>query len=85
MADIIRMPTKDGEYRDAQHFLEHTLEIFQEEGVETQIVIAGKNRDGEVITGYYKCSFGEMQEICGHIQCDIIDQMIRANLDRYGM
>lgn len=84
MAKIIRMPTKDGDYRNAQHFMQHTLEIFETEGVESHIVVAGKNREGEVITGYYKCGFGDRQEICGHIQCDIIDQMIRANPERYG-
>jgi hypothetical protein len=83
MADIIRFPRPDDEYDSTRDFLQDTILRLEEEGVES-VLIAGKTKDGQVITGYYKCNFGLRQELCGHIQCDIIDQMIRANPERYG-
>ena len=83
MANIIRFPMPDKEYSSAKDFLQDSADRLEAEGVEA-VLIAGKSRDGQVVTGYYQCSFGVRQELCGHIQCDIIDQMIRANIDRYG-
>lgn len=83
MSKIIRFPVPGEEYTDALMFLKDTINVLAEEGVES-VLIAGKNKDGQVVTGYYGCDFGLMQELCGHIQCDIIDRMIRANPERYG-
>lgn len=83
MADIIRFPIPGDEYESMPAFMQDTINILLQENVES-VLIAGKTKDGRVITGYYKCDFGLRQELCGHIQCDITDQMIRANLERYG-
>lgn len=80
MPKIIPFPKTDAQSVDA--FLRQSIEILLENKVYS-LLIAGKCENGEVITGYYECDFGQRQEICGHIQCDIIDQMIRANPDRY--
>lgn len=82
MAKIIRLIDHMEKYPDAAQFLIDTARIFEGEGIET-VLIAGKSKDGQVMTGYFNCDFGERQELCGHVQCDIIDQMILANLDRY--
>lgn len=82
MANIIRFPMPDKEYTRMKDFLQDSADRLEIDGVES-VLIAGKSKDGQVVTGYYKCDFGVRQELCGHIQCDIIDQMIRANIDRY--
>jgi hypothetical protein len=83
MANVIRFPRSDNEYSNASDFLQDSILRLAEDGVES-VLIAGKTKDGQVVTGYYKCDFGLKQELCGHIQCDIIDLMIRSNPDRYG-
>lgn len=83
MANIIRFPIPGDEYADMPTFMKDSINVLLEEGADS-VLIAGKTKDGQVITGYYKCDFGLRQELCGHIQCDIIDQMIRANPERYG-
>ena len=83
MANIIRFPMPGDEYANMPAFMQDSINILLEQGAES-VLIAGKTKDGQVITGYYKCDFGLRQELCGHIQCDIIDQMIRSNPERYG-
>lgn len=63
-------------------FIEETKGIVSGEDV-ISVLVAFKLSDGTVMTGYHKCDFGTRQELVGHIQCDIIDQMILANEDRY--
>lgn len=81
MAKIIHFPKSDAER--PIDFMAETLDTVKEREVES-IVIACKMKDGEVMTGYFNADFGTRQEICGHIQCDIIDQMILSNSERYG-
>lgn len=63
-----------------KEYIQETKQILEEEGVDN-LLIAAKLKDGRVITGYYHCDFGSRQELLGHIQCDVIDQMIQANYD----
>ena len=65
-----------------QEFIQEISEAIKENPV-MSIMVACKLEDGSVMTGYFNCDFGTKQELVGHIQCDIIDQMIRANTDRY--
>ena len=81
MAKIIHFPQSQA--NGPNEFLIETLDIAKEREVES-IVVSFKLKDGEIMTGYFKADFGTRQEICGHIQCDIVDQMILANLERYG-
>lgn len=79
MAKIINFPNLSN---TIEGFLQETAEILKENHIEC-LLIAGKTKEGEVLTGYFNCGFGVRQELCGHIQCDIIDQMIRNNSERY--
>lgn len=83
MAKIIKLSDKMDVFLSAEEFLEDTTAKLRDIDIEG-IIIAAKCTDGTVITGYYKRDFSERQELVGHIQCDIIDQMIIANMDRYG-
>lgn len=79
MAKIINFPNL---HTTTEEFLQEAAELMKEHGVEC-FLIAGKAKDGIVVTGYHECDFGTRQEICSHIQLDIIDQMILSNLERY--
>lgn len=79
MAKILHFPKSDAQTPEA--FLEETKQAINNDA--QAIIIVVKNKSGEVITGYYDCDFSTRHELVGHIQCDIIDQMIRANTDRY--
>jgi len=81
LAKIIHFPQSNA--RSPNDFLTETFDIAKEEEIES-IVVSFKLKNGEVMTGYFNADFGTRQEICGHIQCDIVDQMILANLERYG-
>lgn len=81
MAKIVNFPKTKAQ--DPNDFLVETIDIVKEREVES-IVISLKLKDGEIMTGYFNADFGTRQEICGHIQCDIIDSMILANSERYG-
>ena len=80
MAKIIHFPKTKAE--GPNEFLIETFDIAKECYVES-IVVSFKLKDGEVMTGYFNADFGTRQEICGHIQCDIIDSMILSNSERY--
>jgi hypothetical protein len=80
MAKIIHFPQTES--YDAADFLEESKDIFKAHEVESVVVIC-KCKDGEWLTGYHNCDFGTKNEALGHLQADIIDQMIMANIDRY--
>lgn len=39
--------------------------------------------NGEVVTGYWDADRGDLQAIAGAIQDDIIDRLVRGNLDMW--
>ena len=80
MAKIIHFPNEKKE--TPEEFMLSTLHVINEEKCET-IVIAAKNKDGYWVTGYLNADWATRNEALGHIQADIIDQMILSNLDRY--
>lgn len=59
-----------------------TIELEEIESAES-IVIAIKLKDGSWLTGYSKADWGTRNEALGHIQADIIEQMVKENIDRY--
>ncbi|MCK9460699.1 MAG: hypothetical protein M0R80_13760 [Proteobacteria bacterium] len=80
MAKIIHFPPTLADTPLA--FIGECQGVIKENDIKS-ILIAYKLDDGSVMTGYFECDFGTRQELAGHIQCDIIDQMILANPDRY--
>ena len=82
MAKIIHFPDNRDEYASVTEFLYDTIRVMQDEGA-VSCLVAAKTESGVVVTGYHNCDFGARQELNGHIQCDIIDQMIRSNAERY--
>lgn len=83
MGKIIHFPDNRPEFKNVTEFLEDTIKVMQEEDA-VAILVAAKTSSGIVVTGYRKCDFCQRQELVGHIQYDIVDQMIRANPERYG-
>ena len=81
MAKIIHFPSPKNE-DTPEEFMLDTIETIKEMEVET-IIIAAKNKEGYWVTGYLNADWATRNEALGHIQADIIDQMILSNLDRY--
>jgi len=80
MAEILHFPPSEAQ--TPEEFINETRDMMAGEDISSVIIVA-KNSNGEVTTGYYQCDFSTRLELSGHIQCDIIDQMIRANPERY--
>ena len=81
MAKIIHFPSLKNE-DTPEEFMLDTIETIKEMEAET-IIIAAKNKEGYWVTGYLNADWATRNEALGHIQADIIDQMILSNLDRY--
>lgn len=77
MAKIIQFP---GTKSTLEEFLQEAIEVMKEMGVGS-CLMAEKTAEGEVVTAYHDCGFGTRQELCSHIQVDIIDSVVRANLE----
>lgn len=60
-------------------FLENLKKDVKERNIDNIIIVCKDKREGEVLTGYVNLEMGEKQELLGHIQVDIIDQMIKTN------
>ena len=82
MAKILHFPASEAQTPLA--FMDKARDIIAGEEI-LSVIIVVKNSSSEVIAGYYQCDYGTRLELSGHIQCDIIDQMIKANLARYQM
>jgi len=81
MAKIIHFPSPKNE-DTPEEFMLDTIETIKEMEAET-IIIAAKNKEGYWVTGYLNADWATRNEALGHLQADIIDQMILSNLDRY--
>lgn len=77
MARIINFKNKNNQVKD---FLEEAKNIVEKENIDN-VMIAFKLKNGEdcVMTGYCNLSMGEKQELLGHIQVDIVKDMIEHN------
>lgn len=61
-------------------FVDEIKEQIKEYNIDNMIVASKlKDDDHYVITGYKNLTMAEKQELVGHIQVDIIDEMIRKN------
>lgn len=60
-------------------FLENLKKDVKERNIDNIIIVCKDKREGEVLTGYVNLEMGEKQELLGHIQVDVINEMIKAN------
>lgn len=81
MAKILNLPQPDKQ-KSLRDFILESVAILEKRGC-ANVMICAKDENGAVVTGYYNLDLGERQELCAHIQCDIIDKMIMANTARY--
>lgn len=82
MAKVLHFPEKDKEPSTAIEFLHDAINTI-DDNVES-VIVAFKSKDGSWLTGYFKADWGTRNEALGHIQADLIDQMIKSNPERYG-
>lgn len=64
-------------------FIDSAKNKAKEDKIDNIIICWKDKKNKEICTGYYNLEAGEKQELLGHIQADIIDNMIRVNIDRY--
>lgn len=75
--NIIKFKSKTD---DLLEFVDEIKEQIKEYNIDNMIVACKlKDSDHYVITGYKNLTMAEKQELVGHIQIDIIDEMIRKN------
>ena len=51
--------------------------------IDNLMIVCKDKYNKEMATGYCNLDMGQKMEMLGHVQADIIDQMIRENIDRY--
>lgn len=77
MGNIIKFKTKAT--KSMEEFLDNVKKQVLEENIDNMILVC-KCDDGTILTGYTgNLDWGKKQELVGHIQMDIINDMIRAN------
>ena len=77
MGKIVRLKNKND---DVVAFLEDAINKVRENNIDN-VMIAFKLRqeDAYIMTGYCNLDMGEKQELIGHIQVDIVNDMIKQN------
>lgn len=77
MGKIIRLKNKSD---DVVNFLEQAISEVKKDNIDN-VLIAFKLRqeDAYVMTGYCNLDMCEKQELLGHIQVDIVKDMIKQN------
>lgn len=77
MGDIVKFKSKNQNVID---FMKEFIEIAETEGIDNVMVACKlKQKDATVMTGYSNLAMAEKQELLGHIQLDIINEMIKQN------
>lgn len=77
MGKVVKIKTKNDNLKE---FLDDFLKKVDEMDLDN-VLIATKVKNGEnyVMTGYCNLDLCEKQELLGHIQIDIVNDMIRQN------
>lgn len=80
MAKILRFKSEKDNLKE---YLDGFVKYFKKNKIDN-IMVCGKNKNTkEVVTGYFNLDNFEKQELVGHIQLDIVDQMIKNNINDY--
>lgn len=75
--NIIRLRNKSDNVID---FLDDAKEKVREYNIDNvMLAFKLKEQDGYIMTGYCNLAMAEKQELLGHIQVDIVNDMIRQN------
>lgn len=77
MSNIIKFKSKSD---NVVEFLEDAIDKVKENNIDNaMIAFKLKQEDAYIMTGYCNLSMGEKQELLGHIQVDIVNDMIKQN------
>ena len=77
---ILRYVSKQDEIIE---YLEKIMKDVREKNIDNFMICFKDKKNKEMCTGYYNLDMGQRMECVGHIQADIIDQMISENIDKY--
>lgn len=77
MGKIIKLKNKSD---DVVGFLKDAINKVKENNIDNVLIAFKlKQEDAYIMTGYCNLDMGEKQEILGHVQADIINDMIKQN------
>ena len=77
MGDILKFKTRQA--KSMEEFLDNVKKQVLEENIDNMIIVS-KCEDGTVMVGYTgNLDWGKKQELVGHMQVDVINEMIKAN------
>lgn len=64
-------------------YLENLIEIIKRDEIDNFMICYKDKKSREMCTGYFNLDMGQKMECVGHIQADIMDQMVAVNIDKY--
>ncbi|PWV90254.1 hypothetical protein DFQ01_14430 [Paenibacillus cellulosilyticus] len=79
MTNIVRLNTPQNNMIEALEFL---LEKAKAGDIQSFVFAAKDKTDGNIATSWGNCDVGEQQELCSHLQVDIMYRVVEANMDR---
>lgn len=79
MAEVIKFQSKE---QKLEQWFKESFGFCKEQDCQT-LLIAGKTKDGDFVTGYFRMDVAEKCEAVGHIQADIMDGYMKANIGKY--
>lgn len=80
MAQIKNFKSKKEKIKD---WLNDAVDNILQDGYDKIIIGCTSEKSPIVLTAYYGCDVGDKQVLNSHIQIDIIDQTIKANINNY--
>jgi hypothetical protein len=67
----------------AEEFAQELTKIIKEDQLDKMFFL-GITKDGKhVITSWHNCTLADKQYLQSHAQIDIIDEVVKANIDHY--
>lgn len=76
MSKIINFKSKQDKLND---WIEESIDFIKSNNCKSMLVLA-KTQDDEFITGYFRMDTAERNEAIGHIQADILMQVVKDNI-----
>lgn len=79
MADIINFISKE---QKLDNWIKDCFDAMKRNDCKTALVVC-KASNGDYVTGYFNMDTAEKNEAVGHIQVDILDGYLKANINKY--
>lgn len=77
---IIRFPNKEEEILED---IQNMKDYVEQNKIDNFLITFKDKNKHEMCSCYFNLDLGEKMEMLGHIQADIMDQMVETNIDKY--